>query len=29
MTVLDASAVIAWLRNEPGSDLVQTALDAG
>lgn len=29
MSVLDASAVIAWIRSEPGSDLVQAALDAG
>ena len=27
--MLDASALIAWLRNEPGADVVQRALDAG
>ena len=26
--VLDASAVIAWLKNEPGAERVETALDA-
>lgn len=29
MTVLDASAVIAWLKEEPGAALVETALDSG
>ena len=27
--MLDASALIAWLRAEPGADVVQRALDAG
>lgn len=27
--MLDASALIAWLRDEPGADVVQRALDAG
>ena len=29
MTVLDASAVLALLRDEPGSDAVEDAIDAG
>lgn len=29
MSVLDASAVIAWMKNEPGCDLVQQALETG
>ena len=29
MTVLDASAVLALLQDEPGSDLVEDAIDGG
>lgn len=29
MTVLDASAVLAWLKAEPGAEQVQAALDRG
>lgn len=29
MTVLDASALLAFLHDEPGADIVEAALDAG
>ena len=29
MTVLDASALLAFLKNEPGADVVRTALESG
>lgn len=29
MTVLDASAVLAYLQDEPGADIVERALDSG